>query len=44
MVVVPTEGEHDKVDGGMTQQGGGGIRTHGPLRDSGFQDQLIKPL
>jgi len=28
----------------MAQQGGGGIRTHGPLRDSGFQDQLIKPL
>ena len=24
--------------------GGGGIRTHGPLRDSGFQDRPIRPL
>ncbi len=24
--------------------GGGGIRTHGPLQDSGFQDRPIRPL
>ncbi len=27
-----------------TYGGGGGIRTHGPLRDSGFQDRPIRPL
>ena len=30
---------------GMSDGGGGGIRTHGPEdRDGGFQDRSIKPL
>jgi hypothetical protein len=28
----------------VTEHGGSGIRTHGPLRVSGFQDRCIKPL
>ena len=27
-----------------TDGGGGGIRTHGPVKDSGFQDRPVRPL